>query len=176
MVTKLTTTFAETGLPLKSNKWIHNEQWKANNTLRLIAKVNGEMFYTRTKSCKNGHFKRYVITDKCVICSANGKAKSKKENPIHAKKQKTKHHLKFSYGITIEEYEALLLKQNNLCFICQEPETATIKGMIKKLAVDHCHSTKKVRGLLCLNCNMGIGKFKHNPELLRNAALYCEET
>jgi hypothetical protein len=68
--------------------------------------------------------------------------------------------------ITFEQYEELLKKQNNKCLICGEES----KG--RKLAVDHCHETGEVRGLLCGNCNQGLGLFKDDPELMQKAAEY----
>lgn len=165
----------DASLPPKRNRWLKNASWQFNNTIRLEAKNKGDLFYNRNKACKNGHFKRYVVTDKCVECSAKGKADSKKARPEHFKAQKTKHHLKFNYGISKEEYDQLSIKQNNLCAICKLPETSMIKGVVRKLSVDHCHRTDKIRGLLCISCNLAIGKLKHNPELLRKAALYCEQ-
>lgn len=159
------------------NKWMLNEQWKADHNLRMLAKDKGEMFYSRWKPCKNGHFKRYVTTDKCVECAARGKSDHKKLNPEHTKKQRAKHGLKSNYGISLEDYENLLIKQDYKCALCKKPENSIHykSGKIRKLAVDHCHDTNKVRGLLCINCNMGIGKLKHDPKLLRLAALYCED-
>lgn len=83
--------------------------------------------------------------------------------------------LKKDFGITIETYDAMKVTQNNLCAICGKPETSTHNnGKIKELAVDHCHSTGKIRGLLCWVCNTGIGKLLHSPDLLRKAAAYIE--
>ncbi len=170
-------TYLNIELPPKRNRWLANKAWQKDNALRQDAKLKGEMFYFRNKLCKNGHNKRYVATDKCVECSANGKLKCRLANPEHTKSQKTKHHLKSNYGITPEEYKALEVKQNYVCAICKQSETAIHKvtAKIKKLAVDHCHDTGRVRGLLCLSCNQGIGKLKHNSEYLRQAAIYCEE-
>ena len=81
------------------------------------------------------------------------------------------------YGITPERYAEMLEAQGGVCAICHENETVIDRKTHapKLLAVDHCHETKRVRGLLCWRCNTSIGKFKHDPDLLRRAALYCEE-
>lgn len=72
------------------------------------------------------------------------------------------------HGLTNAEYNNLLNKQNHRCAICKQPPT------IKRLAVDHCHTTGKVRGLLCFNCNVGLGKFREDTALLRKAVVYLE--
>lgn len=76
--------------------------------------------------------------------------------------------LKKRYGITLEEYNKLFELQKGCCAICGEHQ-ANLKV---SLAVDHCHSTKQVRGLLCYNCNMGLGRFKDSEELLLRAVKY----
>lgn len=80
------------------------------------------------------------------------------------------------YGITLKEYYQLLQKQNFVCAICKCPETMmdNKQGITRRLAVDHCHSTNIVRGLLCYACNIGIGKFKHSIESLQNAYNYLK--
>jgi len=82
------------------------------------------------------------------------------------------------YGLSLEQYKEMSLKQNNTCAICNSPETATLKknGKIKKLSVDHNHITNKIRGLLCINCNRGIGSFKDDVEKLKRAILYLEQS
>lgn len=75
------------------------------------------------------------------------------------------------YGIDPVEYERLLSKQNGLCAICQQ---RCSHG--KNLSVDHYHLTGEVRGLLCCECNTGLGKFRDNPALLRQAAHYLAGT
>lgn len=72
------------------------------------------------------------------------------------------------YGITLEQYHQMLADQNYRCAICgQEDE---VEG--RKLAIDHCHTTGKVRGLLCGKCNRGLGLFYDNSKLLQNAISY----
>lgn len=55
-----------------------------------------------------------------------------------------------------------------------ETSKSVHRNKYKQLAVDHCHETGKIRGLLCLRCNQGIGLLKHNSEWLMAASLYCE--
>lgn len=82
-------------------------------------------------------------------------------------------HLKFHYNITLDQYNEMLKKQNGLCAICNQEETWTYSsGKVASLAVDHCHKTGKVRGLLCRDCNQSIGKFKDDYNLLRKAYEY----
>ena len=74
---------------------------------------------------------------------------------------------KKSYGLTKHEHAFLLRESKGLCAICgQEPYRN------KKLVIDHCHRTGKVRNLLCQSCNLGLGLFKDNPNALRTAAAY----
>lgn len=70
------------------------------------------------------------------------------------------------YGITLEQYEALAKAQQHLCLVCgvQPPDGS--------LVTDHCHNQGHVRGLLCGNCNTGLGMFKDSTETLRNAITY----
>lgn len=69
------------------------------------------------------------------------------------------------YGITVEKYDALLAEQGGGCAICHEVPK-------KVLRVDHDHGTGEVRGLLCHQCNVGLGFFKDDPERLRSAVEY----
>jgi len=82
--------------------------------------------------------------------------------------------LKRRFGISLEDYEAMLEKQNGVCAVCGNPETVidSRTNEPRSLAVDHCHTTKKVRGLLCMGCNQGLGNFRDNPEFLAKAISY----
>lgn len=82
--------------------------------------------------------------------------------------------LKRRFGIEFGRYEEIHELQNGVCAICKKPETAIIRGKVLELAVDHCHETGKIRGLLCTKCNQGLGKFLDSPNLLMEAALYLE--
>lgn len=82
--------------------------------------------------------------------------------------------LRTGFGIGLADYQAMYDAQGGVCAICQKPETATRRGKVKMLAVDHCHGTGKVRGLLCVECNTGIGKLREDTTVLRAAIRYLE--
>ncbi len=69
-------------------------------------------------------------------------------------------------------YEKLFEKQGGVCAICKQPETSTNRGRVKRLSVDHCHTTRKIRGLLCQLCNTGLGSFRDSSEWLVAASEY----
>jgi len=83
--------------------------------------------------------------------------------------------LKVAFGMTEEEYLSKLKEQNGVCAICKKPEVVFRLGKLKALAVDHSHITNKNRGLLCQNCNTGIGHFFENSELLFAAIKYLDK-
>lgn len=74
------------------------------------------------------------------------------------------------YGLDHEAFEQMLALQGGVCAICKSPEPGG-KG---KFHVDHCHSTDRVRGLLCNGCNIALGHMHDDPVRLREAALYLE--
>lgn len=82
--------------------------------------------------------------------------------------------LKKSYGIGIQEYNEMLERQHGVCAICEgtEKSTAHTSKKIRTLAVDHCHSTGKVRGLLCSRCNRALGFFGDSIPTLKKAIAY----
>lgn len=83
--------------------------------------------------------------------------------------------LKYQFGISLADYSQMIKDQENRCAICGQPETHKRNGRIKALAVDHDHKTGKVRGLLCFDCNTGIGKLKDSVELLQSAIRYLTD-
>jgi len=82
--------------------------------------------------------------------------------------------LRASFGISLEEYNEMLRSQDGKCAICNQPETQFRQGKLRALAVDHNHKSGAIRGLLCSDCNTGIGKLKDDPMVLRSAAKYLE--
>lgn len=82
------------------------------------------------------------------------------------------------YGISLDEYNEMLQNQNYVCKICHCPDIAISahNNEIKNLAVDHCHSTGRVRGLLCDRCNHLLGLAQDSEMLLQKAMEYLKET
>lgn len=76
--------------------------------------------------------------------------------------------LRRNYGISLEEYHALLKMQGDRCAICR----VEMSDYPRLFSVDHCHLTKRVRGLLCLQCNVGIGNLRESPSVILNALDY----
>jgi hypothetical protein len=74
--------------------------------------------------------------------------------------------LRCKYGIDTQDYDALVEQQNGCCAICHEPQL--------NLWVDHCHKTKKVRGLLCQGCNFGLGFLEIRPGMTERVRHYLD--
>jgi len=129
------------------------------------------------------HFKpnkkyRNGLTTWCIICirqhntknkrdirnrDEESKAKARQYAKEYRKKNKELYRssqMKSIYGITLEEYNKMFEKQKGLCAICGLPETHKNMHGLKGLSIDHNHASKKVRGLLCNNCNLAIGQLK----------------
>lgn len=102
----------------------------------------------------------------CYICRSCSSKRSL--GYYYANKDRAK--LKYRYGISREQYNNLVKKQNGRCAICK----CSSEELGRPLFVDHDHETKKVRGLLCQKCNMGLGYFNDNKEVLLAANNYLE--
>lgn len=122
------------------------------------------------------------VQSHCKRCRADKEQERRKDPEYQARikqykllnKRATKNAaLKRLFGITIDIYEEMHKNQNGLCVICKKPE---VSFKIKSLSVDHCHKTGFVRGLLCTNCNQGIGHFFDNVDLMNNAIKYIKQS
>lgn len=107
--------------------------------------------------------KQYRTTNQAAIAAR--KKLWAKAHPEKTAKQHSRKRLR-RYGLTQAQYEALLIKQKNACAMCSKPFKVTPH-------IDHCHRTKKVRGLLCARCNVGLGVYERLAEL---AAAYLKRT
>ena len=120
--------------------------------------------YWKWKSRQDG------LTAYCKACFNNKNKKWMKENPekLPTLQEKRAYSRKKNFGVSEEDYAKMLSDQNNSCAICS-------KEIGWEAAVDHCHTTNKVRGLLCRNCNLGLGGFKDNTETNRKAIAYVKD-
>jgi len=123
--------------------------------------------------------RRYYEQNKALV--AERARRWKRANPEKAKESARKYYarnrdkdckksLRLRYGITPEMYAAQLAAQNGVCALCFQPPKGTVKT--RRLWVDHCHTSGKVRGLLCPACNLALGKIWSDPVLLARAAAY----
>lgn len=134
-------------------------------------KKKSDGFCSQCKDCQNGDKKRnnearkkYYQRNKASIL---GELRQKyKADPVAAKNRD----LKKTYGIDIDQYNAMLQFQNGSCAICKK-HSSTFK---KSLAVDHCHVSGKIRGLLCINCNRAVGNLKDSIDLAKSLISYLE--
>lgn len=140
-----------------------------NIMTRKEARALGLRNYFTGKPCPKGHVtERNTGNGHCKECRSQLMQRWRRENGGSYQVERRRR-LKYLYGIAPDKYDELLVKQNGVCAICRK---LCVTG--QRLSVDHCHETGKVRGLLCHNCNHGIGKFKDKPELLLAAAKYLK--
>lgn len=98
------------------------------------------------------------------------------ENPEKARRNARRSHLRATYGISLEDYEAMLEAQGGRCAICGTDDPGRARGSgLSSFAVDHCHDTGKVRAILCHPCNAGIGLLGEEPDRLIAAAEYLRK-
>lgn len=144
-------------------------------TTTLLVRTQDDM-----KTCiECKQIKKINAKDLCLKCY--GKFSMRKYRLLHPEEDKKRkrdwyqaHKMEFclvrkksrilkKYGLTLEEYEHIKVKQNNKCLICKND---------KELVLDHSHDTGNIRGMLCDSCNQGLGYFRDNPAILIAAAKY----
>jgi len=119
--------------------------------------------------CSCGSIKRFIKSNKCVDCNIRYCRNRRKTHPEDYLKKKNKTY-KRKYGIDLGTADLLLLFQGNCCAICGTAAAGGGGGW----HVDHCHEEKFVRGILCNNCNLGLGLFGDNVSFLDNAIKYLD--
>lgn len=145
--------------------WVHG-QWP-----RLIRFQNGNRDDCRISNLCEG----FYLKTKYDHRTKEGKALYQKEYRSGRRDKFSDEERQRKFGISRKQYGDMLLAQNGKCAICAQPETATRNGVVKALAVDHCHSGGHIRGLLCVACNTGIGKFKDDRDRLLAAIKYLDK-
>lgn len=101
--------------------------------------------------------------------------RQRRKDPEKFLRQRKNWHLREKYGIDLKRYEEMLREQDYKCAICKGDEVLELQYGLVKLAVDHCHKTNQVRGLLCNMCNRGLGMFKDDTKRLEEAIKYLAD-
>lgn len=121
----------------------------------------------RTISQRNSYEKKKLDPEWCK--QQRDYAKMMREENKNKHKER---YLKKKYNLTLEERSKLLKSQNNCCAICGYNK---LENENKFPVIDHCHNTGKIRGILCANCNIGLGMFKDEIDLLEKAISYLSK-
>jgi len=122
---------------------------------------NKERIDTQNNSWKYKNTKKYKEVRKKWL----------EKNKEKINEYKRKEYFRRKFGIEIFQYDELFKKQKGRCAICKKPQSE----FKRKFALDHCHKTNKIRGLLCTNCNTGIGFLNDNIDNLKNAIQYLRK-
>jgi hypothetical protein len=147
----------------------------------VISAKNSERYYknkeANTKRSKE-YYQKVKLTQHYKDRKRNDRIMNSKEYTARVKKwgenhpdRKRNSKLKSKYGITLVEYDAIYLRQGGRCLGCGIHQD----DMPKALSIDHCHKTKKVRGLLCDKCNFIIGLADENATILQSLIKYLKD-
>ena len=121
----------------------------------------------RVRSAPNQHLRYHI----CISCEKEANSEYHKSGQRGNRKAYNRNfQLQKKFGLTLSDYNQMMLEQLFMCAICGAEETEEDR----LLSVDHDHETGEVRALLCGKCNRGLGMFKDDPELLRTAANYLD--
>lgn len=145
----------------------YEEKRKQDPEVQLKAKLHRQTPEYKAKAYENA--KKYRQSEKYKEWKKNYR-----KTPEQQLKRKN-YEYKRKFGITFSEYEVMLRQQNYVCAICKKEESFELRGTKHSLAIDHCHKTGKIRGLLCRNCNQGLGLFHDNVEFLSQAIYYLNK-
>lgn len=121
--------------------------------------------YSYCKSCQSAFAKAWRRTHAEELKVKRANRWKNTESDVKADRR-----LRARYGITLADYEAMLIEQDGACKICQQ------KPVRMRLSVDHCHATGKVRGLLCERCNSLLGRVRDDAGVLERAAEYLRKS
>lgn len=127
--------------------------------------TNAEDFHARDRERCKRYRERHP--ERSREASRLGQQRYREQYPERSSASLWASSLRRNYGIGPDEFDALLSKQNGRCAICGTDDPGT-----RKFNVDHDHETGKIRGILCQRCNLAIGHFKDNLDIMENAMRY----
>ena len=136
---------------------------------RICQKCDVEKPMSDYRLYQSGRRKRRI----CIACERRNRRDNRESEhtPERLEQMRRRRYVR-EYGVTVEEYDQMVLDRQGRCDIC---------GLLpkdnrgSKLHVDHIEGTKQARGLLCLRCNVGIGMLKHNRKIIAAAHRYLKE-
>ena len=154
------------------------EKYVNDPVFREKTKESGKVYRQSNKDmAREASRKYYRLNRSARIAKAREYVR---ENPERARLQRRKYYVENRerllhkqrlerVGLTESDYDHMIVDQKGVCAICKQ----TNRG--RQLIPDHCHQTMIVRGLLCHNCNVGIGLLKDSAEILESALLYLQQ-
>ena len=156
--------------------------WKRVQMLGLADKTKRIDNWTSTEiDILKNNYQKIGLKQTCKLLNRTrgaiqGKAQSVGVQPKRGpKKGPRASKLKHKYGLTLGDYDRMFEQQNGVCAICGQPETKKHQsGAIIRLAVDHCHNTSEIRGLLCYKCNLLLGHAEDSIQVLKSAIKYLK--
>lgn len=129
------------------------KQCKLCNKTRVLNK------FPKSKDTKTGYFSYCYDCKRAINREQDKRRKFSDERKVWSRRA----YLKRTYNLTQEDYDKLEKSQNGGCAIC---------GELTRMAIDHCHKSGRIRGLLCHNCNRGLGMFADDSKRLTKAIEY----
>lgn len=147
-----------------------NNPIKDSNKICTKCKVLKPLWsFNKDKSRKDGYYNRCRECTKAEGKTEASRARVRRYHKKLTKKERLRRRLKYMYKMSLDDYDKLFKGQNGVCAICKLPEVN------QRLCVDHDHKTGDVRGLLCDNCNKGLGHFFDNIDNLNIAVSYLQK-
>lgn len=138
----------------------HKNQMRCSVECRREARLTAQREYHKLRYYADESYRTHCL--------------SKREPAARSKASRIAFKLR-KHGMSVDAYKAMWERQNGVCAICKQPEVAVSKaGQVKELALDHCHITLRVRGLLCTGCNTGLGSFRDDSTRLSSAIAYLQ--
>jgi len=133
----------------------------------------------RRKTCRCGAPRHCSKLGKlygyCLVCKDHVERSWAQRNPDRWAAHQQKSRLKCKFGLTVEQFEKMLLSQNSLCAICARKMIVGGPNATNKAHIDHNHETSRVRSLLCTQCNWMLGQARESEDILRAAIGYLRK-
>ncbi len=149
--------------PEKKRQYMKEYHDKHRLFLNVNSRQRNKDYYEKNKDLMLAKNKKYRRENKAKINKQKRKYRTTEKGKLVMYFSK----VKYKYGLTPEKYNEILVKQGGVCAICGKSQVDN-----KRLKIDHCHSSEKVRGFLCNNCNCLIGFADDSIEILASAIKY----